>query len=257
MAVSEVALAGLLFFVGLMMGPFLGIIVDRSVDRVRLAPELRCVHCQAGLGWQSLLPGHWRRRCPQCGQHQGHRYLSVDLATGVLLALIGLRFGPEWRLLPFLALAAVLVVLSVIDFESHLLPNVVVWPSIWISLFLVMVLGGELDDGQGIYAALVGGAVFSGFIGAAHLLYERGMGRGDVKLSLLLGLFLGWLQPDILVAVRLVFYAIFLALFGGGVIGLVVNVVRRRGRAEIPFGPALAAGALVVVLVSPQLVARL
>ena len=85
------------------------------------------------------------------------------------------------------------------------------------------------------------------------MLNERGMGRGDVKLALLLGLFVGWLQPDALVAVRLVFYAIILALLGGGIVGLAYNLIRRRGRTEIPFGPALASAALVIILVSPYL----
>ncbi len=248
--VFVVGLAGL----GLLIGPFLGVIVDRAVERLPLAPEQRCTHCKAGLGIRSLRIARWCQYCWSCHRHKGSRYLWVDLATGIGFATLGLRFGTDWRLVPYLGLVAVLVVLLVIDIETHLLPNVVVWPSIWISLFLVLVLTGELESGHGIYAALAGGATFGGFIGVAHLVSERGMGRGDVKLSLLLGLFVGWLQPDTLIAVRLVLYTILIALLGGGLSGLAYNTIRRRGRAEIPFGPALASAAVVIILVSPQLV---
>ncbi len=239
---------------GLVAGPWIGIIVDRAVDRLRLAPEHRCSACQAGLGSRSLRPVlSWTDHCPSCANHKGVRYPLVDLASvGVFLAL-GLRFGWSPMLVPYLALGAVLVALSVIDIETHLLPNVIVWPSIIVGLFLILVFSGEFDYVAGINSALLGAAVFGGFIGFAHLVYENGMGRGDVKLALLLGLFVGWLQPGLLDTTRLVFWTILLALTGGGVFGLIYNLARGRGRAEIPFGPALAAASLVIVVVSPAI----
>jgi leader peptidase (prepilin peptidase)/N-methyltransferase len=178
----------------------------------------------------------------------------VDLVTAATFGVLAWRFGWDWRLGPYLVLGAVLVVLSAIDLETHLLPNVVVWPSIGIGLFTVLVLSGELDDGRGITAALLGAAVFGGFIGLAHLIYEPGMGRGDVKLGLLLGLFVGWVAPTGLDAVRLALYALLLSLLGGSLVGIAVNVVRRRGRAEFPLGPALAAGAVAMVVASSTVV---
>jgi prepilin signal peptidase PulO-like enzyme (type II secretory pathway) len=53
---------------------------------------------------------------------------------------------------------------------------------------------------------------------------------------------------------RLVLFSILLALLGGGIVGLIYNMVRGRGRAEIPFGPALAIASMVIVVVSPALV---
>jgi leader peptidase (prepilin peptidase)/N-methyltransferase len=198
----------------------------------------------------------WFESCDACGQHKGLRYPAVDIGTAVVFGLLAWRFVDsgdggvviDWKLWPYLGVGAVLVVLSAIDVETHLLPNIVVWPSIGVSLFLVLVLSGELDGGDGIATSLLGGAVFGGFIGLVHLVYEQGMGRGDVKLALLLGLFIGWLQTDPLETTRLVLYAIFLALLGGGLVGLAYNAIRKRGRAEIPFGPALAVGALAVII---------
>ena len=241
---------------GLLVGPLLGVIVDRVVDREPLVLQHRCPRCGRDLGGlAALVPVlGWRATCPAPDAHRFLRYPAIDLATAVTFAILAWRFGLGWRLGPYLALGAVLVVLSAVDLETHLLPNIIVWPSIGAGLFAVLVLSGELAAGEGITTALLGAAVFGGFIGAAHVIYEPGMGRGDVKLSLLLGLFVGWAVPDALDAVRLVLYAILTALSGGAIVGLTVNLIRRRGRAEIPFGPALAIGSMAVVVASPVLV---
>ncbi len=239
--------------VGLLVGPWLGIAVDRAVERERPRPEHRCPTCRVGWGPGSLRPAaDWFGTCPACGTGKGARHLLVDGATVVGFALVGWRFDTDWRLLPYLGLVAVLVVLSVIDLETHLLPNVIVLPSVAAGAFAILVLSGELGYGDGIGPALLGAAVFGGFTGLAHLVYEPGMGFGDVKLSLLLGLFVGWLHPSLLTATRLVLFTLVLALAGGGLIGLAVNLVRRR-RGEIPFGPALASATLVIIVSSPVL----
>lgn len=253
--VTTVALVVVLVAAGLITGPWVGIIVDRAVDRIRLEPQHRCSACQTGLGSRSLRPVlSWTDHCPSCANHKGVRYPMVDLATVAVFVALGLRFGWSPMLVPYLALGAVLVALSAIDIETHLLPNIIVWPSIVAGLFLILVFSGEFDYVDGINSALLGAAVFGGFIGLAHVIYENGMGRGDVKLALLLGLFVGWLQPSLLETTRLVFWTILLALVGGGVLGMIYNLIRGRGRAEIPFGPALAAATLVVVVVSPAIV---
>ena len=251
---TALALAAVLGVLGLIAGPWVGIVVDRAVDRIRLEPQHRCSTCQTGLGSRSLRPVlSWTDHCPSCAEHKGLRYPLVDVATVVVFAALGLRFGWSPMLIPYLALGAVLVALSAIDVETHLLPNIIVWPSIVVGLFLILVFSGEFDYIDGINSALLGAAVFGGFIGLAHVIHEQGMGRGDVKLALLLGLFVGWLQPTPIEATRLVFWTILLALAGGGALGLLYNVMRGRGRAEIPFGPALAIATLVIVLASPAI----
>ena len=248
----------LLVVLALVLGPWASIIVDRAVERDPLRAEHRCTNCGTGLGSSSLYPLlHWRSRCNGCERHKGARYPLVDAALVVAFLALGLRFGWSVMLVPYLLLGTVLVVLSAIDIETHLLPNIIVWPSIFAGLFVILVMSGELDYGPGINSALLGAGLFGGFIGAAHVIYEQGMGRGDVKLSVLLGLFIGWIQPDLVDATRLVLFTILLALLGGGVLGLIYNTLRRRGGAEIPFGPALAAATLVIVLVSPSLVTSL
>ena len=204
MTASAISLVVLLGLFGVVVGPWLGILADRAPERSRPRIEHRCPRCRHGWGHRSLVPLiDWRGQCGNCGGSKGLRYLLVDVASMASFMAVGWRFGADWRLVPYLMLAAVLVVLSVIDLETHLLPNVIVGPAIASGLFGVLVLSGELDYQEGIFPALLGATVFGALTGLVHVVHEPGMGFGDVKLSLLLGLFVGWLHPELLVAVRL------------------------------------------------------
>jgi leader peptidase (prepilin peptidase)/N-methyltransferase len=251
-------LAGL---TGLILGPWLGVAVDWAVARAAArsdggpveppVPAHRCPACGTGWGAASLVPMVGRlRRCPGCEAGPGRRALLVDAATVAIFATLAARFGADAVLVPYLALGAMLVVVSAVDAETHLLPNIIVWPSFLVGLAAVLALSGQRHYPDGVYSALAGAAVFTGFIGAAHIVNEAGMGLGDVKLSMTLGLSIGWIQPSLLDTTRLVLATIIVALTVGGVVGLAHNLIRRRGRAEIPFGPALAAATLVTVVAS-------
>lgn len=240
---------------GLVLGPALGVVVDRAVERELLRPHQRCTRCRAGLGPASLLPlVSWFRRCGACGRRPGWRYPVTDLAAAGSLAVVGARFGLGWPVLAYAAFAAVLVVLSVIDLETHLLPDVLTYPAFAGGLALAVALGVVAGRGDHVTSALVGGVSAFVLLFVLHVIRPEGMGMGDVKLAPTLGLALGWLHADPLLAVTLVLYALLLASLGGGLVGLAVNVVRRR-REEVPFGPALALGTLVVIAASPVIVA--
>jgi leader peptidase (prepilin peptidase) / N-methyltransferase len=241
-------------FVGLLLGPLLGVVVDRAVDREPLRAEHRCRVCRASLGPASLVPIlHWFRRCGSCGAHPGWRYPVTDLATAASFVLVGARFEVGWPTVAYAALAAVLVVLSVIDLETHLLPNVLTYPAFVVGLVLVLGLSVAFGYTAGIVSALVGALTAFVLLLGFHLVHPAGMGMGDVKLAPTLGLFLGWLYDSPLTAVSLVLYTLFVASLGGALVGLTINTVRRR-REEIPFGPALAIGTLLIIAVSPALV---
>lgn len=240
--------------IGLLVGPALGVVVDRAVERERLRPQHRCTRCRAVQGPVSLVPVvGWFRRCGRCGRHPGWRYPLTDLAAAGSLALVGARFGLGGPVIAYAGFAAVLVVLSVIDLETHLLPNVITYPAFLAGLATSLALGVATGNGDHATGALVGGISAFVLLFVLHVIRPDGMGLGDVKLAPTLGLALGWLHADPLLAVTLVLYALLLASVGGGLVGLAVNLVRRR-REEVPFGPALALGTLVVIAASRSLV---
>lgn len=177
------------------------------------------------------------------------------LATVVaLFVAAAVRFADEpiGVLAGYLLLFAVLVTVSAIDIERYRLPDVIVLPALVVSTTLVIVVSAVHDDPLAPRYALTGAAVYFGSLLVAHLIYPRGMGFGDVKLAALMGLYVGWLAAGYGAAVVLVLWAMLIGFVAGSVAGVVLLVVRRASR-PIPFGPFLAAGAIVTVLASTAL----
>ena len=166
----------------------------------------------------------------------------VEVLTGVLFALVAVRFGLSPELPAFLHLAGVGVLLAVIDLQHRLLPNRVVLPSIGIGavLLLVAALAGAAWPDQ-LRAGLGAVALFTAYLVLA-LISPSGLGMGDVKLAGLLGLYLGWLGWGAVlvgaVAGFVVQAVLALALLAGGRVGL---------KGELPFGPAMLVGAALAI----------
>ena len=166
----------------------------------------------------------------------------VELATGLLFALTALWTGPDSALPAFLVLAAALVLLTVTDLQHHLLPNRVVLPALALGAVLLLVsalVDSRWDDlGRAVAGA---GLLFVGYLVLA-VAAPAGMGMGDVKLAALLGLYLGWLSWD----------AVLLGAAAGFVVQAVLSLVLLAARRidlrdELPFGPAMLAGAALAI----------
>ena len=213
---------------GLVVGAFLPVVIDRVPEKVRVLagpfPETA----------QSLrTPTGW----------------IVTLLTAGLFAGTAAKFDASWVLPAYLVLAAALVALSVIDLRLFLLPNRIVFPLAGGSLVLLG-LGALADDELSAYGrGLLAGAIAFVAFALLHIISPRSMGFGDVKLSFVLGLFLGYLGWGELVL------GLFLGFLYGAVIGVLLIVTKLRTRRDhVPFGPFLAAGAIVTVLWGQPLV---
>src|SRR5690606_5630333 len=123
------------------------------------------------------------------------------------------------------------------------IPDRITFPALGLGAAGVVAVSLQHDATGPIWGAGVGALVYFVLLLIPHLAYPRGMGFGDVKLALLMGLFLGWLGwesgEEVLGPLRLVLYALMLGCVLGVVFGLVHAAVTRR-RGEFPFGPALA-----------------
>ncbi len=235
MAPVYVALA---FVAGLAIGSFLNVVAYRLPRGESLvSPGSHCPACEAPvrprdnlpvLGWLLL-----RGRCRDCGAVISWRYPAVELATGVLFALVVATQDEALRVALGLLLVTTLVPVTLIDLDTRLIPNRITLPAAVAAL-----AAGLLLDIEFVPEQLIAGAAAFAFFFLAALLYPRGMGMGDVKLAGVLGLYLG----------RAVAPAIFLALIAGVVVGLVImaRVGQAQGRkTAVPFGPFLALGGLV------------
>lgn len=164
--------------------------------------------------------------------------LAWCAASCAALATTAAWFGPVWHLPAFLYLAAVAVVLTVVDLAVRRLPDLVVLTS--------YVVGADLLAGASLFQAdlgsvvrgAVGMAVLWGGYFALALLPGGGMGYGDVKLAGLLGMYLGWLGWSELVVGTVLGFVI------GGLAGVALLALRLAGlTSAIPFGPSMLLGA--------------
>jgi leader peptidase (prepilin peptidase)/N-methyltransferase len=161
----------------------------------------------------------------------------------VLFAAVGARFAHSWALPAFLVLAGALVALSIIDLEHFILPNRIIYP-VDITLVVLLAAASAVEHDWGAFGrALAGGAAAFAVFFVIHLVSPRGMGFGDVRLSFLLGLALGWLGWGEVAG------GLFAGFLYGALIGVALIAVKVRGRKQqIPFGPFLALGAMTFVL---------
>ncbi len=165
--------------------------------------------------------------------------LVTVLACVALAAATGAR--PE--LVVWLALTPVAVLLAVVDRRVHRLPDPLTLP---LAAAAVLLLGGAalLPGHAGSWTSgLLGGLTLGGFYFLLFLINPNGMGFGDVKLALALGVVLGWYGWSVL------FLGGFAGFLFGAAYGLALLLLRRAGRRTgIPFGPFMIAGALTGVL---------
>jgi leader peptidase (prepilin peptidase)/N-methyltransferase len=237
--VVDAALAALVFAPALALGSFLNVVAARLPEGRSLSkPRSACQRCGKEIAWYDNVPIVsyivLRGRCRACGEPIGFRYPAVELATGVLVVACFLRFGFSGRAVVASLFASTLVVLSAIDAERRILPDLIVLPATVVILVAQIALFP--DRALEWTLASFGAALF---LFLALVAYPRGMGMGDVKLALLLGAGLG--------------KAVAVGLMIGMVAALAASTVLfarhglRARKMFIPFGPFLAFGALVAL----------
>lgn len=246
----------LAFLVGLALGSFLNVVATRLPGHEQFwAGRSRCPHCRTPLRWYDNLPLLsylvLQGRCRFCGAAISWRYPLLELAGGLLALALWLRFPWSPLLLAYGPFGGVLLVLTAIDLEHRLLPDVITYPGIVLGLALSLFLP-HLPFLEAVLGALLGGGIFflTGWL-YERITGKRGMGGGDVKLLAMIGAFLG---------VTSLPYIIFLSASLGTLGGLGLLLVGGGWRGgqwrttRIPFGPFLAAAALLYLFFGDNIV---
>lgn len=233
---------------GLAIGSFLNVVAYRLPRGESLShPGSRCPACGTPikpydnvpvLGWLWL-----RGRCRACRAPISARYPIVEAVTGALYVLVvAVAWDDAADIARGIALVTLVVPMTLIDLDTRLIPNRLLLPFAVLAIVIVVAL-----DQDFLVEALIGGAAGFLFFFLAALAYPKGMGMGDVKLTGVLGLYLG----------RAIGPAILFALVSGVVVGAVImaRLGAREGRkTAVPFGPFLGAGALLAFFVGDDLV---
>jgi len=251
--VSTAVLLLLLALAGLAVGWFMNVLIVRVPAKERLlSPPSRCPNCNDALAPRDQIPVlSWlalQGRCRSCQEPIPAGYPLVELASALLWVVAGLRFGASAVVVPYALFFSVLLALSVIDLELSILPDRITLPSVVVSAVGLLVLAVVATDNPrgAVLGAAVGSIAYAGFLFVTLIAFElivhkEGMGFGDVKLALLLGLWMGWIHPIL----------ILFALMAASVIGLLAGVgyfLVRRKSMPFPFGPWLALGAVAAIV---------
>ena len=231
--------------VGLIVGSFANVCIYRLPRGGSVVtPPSRCPACGARVAAYDnvpvlsflLLGG----RCRACRAPISWRYPTVEAANGLLWLGLAARRGPELQTLVGAVLVSALLVLSLIDLEHQILPDVITLPGIALGLATAFLPGAPVRP-LAAAAAAAGGWIGFAAVATAYrrLRGIEGLGQGDWKMAAFLGAFLGW-QKMLL--------TVLIASVAGTIVGLVLVALRGGDlRHALPLGTFLGAAGIAVV----------
>ena len=242
---------------GLIIGSFINAVVYRINSAETLLGRSHCPKCKMKIRWHDNIPLIsfilLSARCRDCGEKISWQYPLTELAVGIVFALIGWSFfdvsdGMAWLLtLHYLVVFFLLMIIFVYDLKYMEIPMIILWIGVaWTVAYLFLNDWQNFESAAGflsldIASGIIGGVVaFIFFFALAYFSKETWMGMGDAYLGLLAGLVMGW--PNILMTLTFSFAI-------GALISLVLVAMRRKTvKSQVPFGPFLVAGMLLMII---------
>jgi leader peptidase (prepilin peptidase)/N-methyltransferase len=246
------------FIFGAVVGSFLNVCICRLPKNESIVfPPSHCPTCDYRIPWYDNVPIIsyliLRGRCRSCKARISIQYPLVELVNALLTLFLFIHFGISLTFLLLFIFCSALVVITFIDLEHQIIPDVISLPGIplgFVSSFFISDLYHEgmlLGWKNSLIGIVVGGGslwlVASGY---ELLTKKEGMGGGDIKLLAMMGAFLGW---------KAIPFIIFVSSLIGSVIGITVMLMRKKdAKLAIPFGPFLALGAVLYIFFGRQLI---
>ncbi len=243
----------ILFLLGCAVGSFLNVCIYRlpSDDlSIFSPPRSFCPHCHAPIRAYDNIPlvSYFllAGKCRSCGGQISWRYPLVEALSGAVTLALFWEYGFSSSFFSFLLLSSALIVITFIDLDHRIIPDVISLPGVIIGFLLAVFLPGVT-----IKDSLIGIAAGGGSLYLVAFLYEKlakreGMGGGDIKLLAMIGAWLGW---------KAIPFTLFFASISGTLIGGGAMLLYKEGRHyAIPFGPFLAFSALTYVFFGPEII---
>jgi len=235
----------LIFILGLIVGNFSNVCIHRiPINESIIYPASHCPKCRSSIKPIDNIPLLsyilLKGRCRNCGSRISIQYPVVEFLTGIIYILIFLIYGLTIQSLIYIILSSALIIMAFIDLNKQIIPDVISLPGIVIGLilsffvpyisFINSALGVVVGGGIILVIGLVGSVIFK----------KEAMGGGDVKLTAMIGAFLGWKYTII---------SLFLGFFLGALAGIFLILSKIKSREDIiPFGPFIALGSIITIL---------
>lgn len=248
---SVLSIQIVVFLFGAVVGSFLNVCISRLPRRESVVfPASHCPRCGSAIAWYDNIPILsyilLRARCRSCQERISVQYPLVELINGLLTLFLFRSFGPTPAFLVLFVFCCALVVITFIDLEHQIIPDVISIPGIVVGFLCSFVIHGHSWQNSLIGIIAGGGSLLLVAYGYQWLTGKEGMGGGDIKLLAMMGAFLGW---------RSVPFIIFSASLLGSVIGISLMVARGRdAKLAIPFGPFLAFGAILYIFYGNRII---
>lgn len=244
---------GLLFFVlGAIIGSFLNVCIYRLPrEKSVVTPGSSCPHCGKSISFYDNIPIVsyliLRGQCRHCGEKISSRYLAVELLTGLFYAVLYSAYGFSLELGVTLLFVTLLIVISFIDLEFRIIPDVLSLGGLLVGAGLSFFRMPSFSYIDALLGILLGGGVLWAIAFAYELLRKReGMGGGDIKLLAMIGSFCG---------VKGVLFSLVSGSLLGTLIGIPLMIIKKADtKYALPFGPFLSFGAMLYVLAGGRLI---
>jgi len=235
---------------GLTLGSFLNVCIHRiPLKKSIVHPPSSCPKCGQKIRFYDNIPVisylFLLGRCRNCKTPISPRYPVVEIITGLLSAALFLKYGLDYRYFIFLAFSAALVIISFIDLQHKIIPDIISLPGIIIGLAFSMIFHhiSWLESVIGVLAG--GGSLFLVAVVFEKLTGREGMGGGDVKLLAMIGAWMGWKALPLIILIS----SLTGTIIGGGSL-----LLASRGlQTKIPFGPFLVLGTLIYLFFGNEL----
>ena len=240
------------FALGAVMGSFANVVIFRLPQGQSIVtPGSRCPSCRTPIRWYDNIPIAsylvLGARCRSCRMPISPRYPLVEALTGLLFAGLVLRFGIGSTTAVLALFSWALVVVTFIDFDHRIIPDVISLPGVLIGVAASLLPGFPRPVDSIIGLAVGGGFLFLVLFAYEKVMKDEGMGMGDVKLLAMIGAFLGWQALPVTVLV---------ASISGTLTGVAFALAKGEPvrKFPVPFGPFLALGALIHIFFGVEII---
>lgn len=236
----------IVFIFGIIVGSFLNVCIYRLPRNISIIrPSSACPSCNTPIKpWDNIPILSYillRGKCRKCGESISLRYPMVELLNGLFYIAALNNFGLGWHL-PFLfAFVSAMIVITLIDLDFQIIPDVITLPGIVIGMISASFLLPDPFNVSvvGFKNSLIGFLLGGGLYYLIAVLSRGGMGGGDIKMMAMVGAFSGW---------KAVLLTTFIGSLVGSIFGIFLMVFKGKGRkTKIPFGPFLALGAIITL----------
>jgi len=240
-----------IFLMGLCIGSFLNVCIYRLPESKSIVhPRSMCPNCDTRIPFYDNIPLFsylWLKgQCRRCKVKISMRYPMVELLGGLVALGTYLRFGLTIETLIYYVFIAALLVVTFIDLDHRIIPDVITLPGIPICFAASFALPAITYKDALLGILVGGGSLFLVAWVYTLLTKKEGMGGGDIKLLAMMGAIVGW---------QGVLFTIFVASLVGTLAGFAVMLQSRKGmKLAVPFGPFLSIGSITYIFFGTELV---